>query len=85
MISIKTSEANKERVQTFASKFQIVRSENVVARIALTYSLSRGRKLNISKDLKDSKGKEYKKETLFGKYELPYIWAVFVNVVILTN
>ena len=73
MISIKTSEANKERVQTFATKFQIVRSENVVARIALTYSLSRGRKLNSTNDLKDSKGKEYKKETLFGKYESFYI------------
>ena len=73
MISIKTSELNKERVQTFATKFQIVRSENVVARIALTYSLSKGRKLSISKDLKDNKGKEYKKETLFGKYESFYI------------
>src|SRR5690606_9540609 len=41
--------------------------------IAFSYSLSRGIKLNIEKDLLDSKGKEYKDDILFGRYREYYI------------
>jgi DNA sulfur modification protein DndE len=39
----------------------------------LTYSLARGMKLNADTDLRDSKGKEYKEEVLFGQQKDFYI------------
>ena len=72
LINIRTSEANKIVVQELTRKLNLG-TENYVSRIAFSYSLSKGIKLNLEKDLLDSKGKEYKDDILFGKYRDYYI------------
>ena len=67
--SIKTSRANKHIVTELSRKFNLG-AENIIARIALTYSLSKKRKLSLT-DISDSQGKEYSKNVLFGS-NLPY-------------
>lgn len=67
--SIRTSEANKLRVTELTNKLQLG-TENVIARLALAYSLSKDSKLTLQ-SIKDSKGKEYSKRVLFGEY-LPF-------------
>lgn len=61
---IKTSRTNKDIVSFLSRKLNLG-TENHIARIALTYSLSKDRVLNLS-DIKDSQGKEYSKNVLFG-------------------
>src|SRR6266568_4312182 len=78
MISVKTSEANKEVVQKLTSKFGVKMDENIVARLAITYSLSKRRKLN-NNEPQDSKGKEYKESTLFGNKAKFYIALICQN------
>jgi len=77
-INIKTSEANKQRVTDLTNRIggSTRLSENVVARIALTYSISKGNRLNLDTDLQDSKGKEYTDQILLGKYRSLYIALV---------
>lgn len=67
--SIKTSRANKYIVTDLSRKFNLG-AENIIARIALTYSLSKDRLLSLT-DIFDSQGKEYSKNVLFGN-NLPY-------------
>ena len=67
--SIKTSKINKDIVTDLSRKFNLG-AENVIARIAFTYSLSKDRLLSLS-DIADSQGKEYSKHVLFGN-NLPY-------------
>ena len=67
--SIKTSRANKDIVTDLSRKFNLG-AENIIARIALTYSLSKDRFLSLT-DIADSQGKEYSKNVLFGN-NLPY-------------
>lgn len=67
--SIKTSRANKYIVTDLSRKFNLG-AENIIARIALTYSLSKDRLLSLT-DISDSQGKEYSKNVLFGN-NLPY-------------
>ena len=67
--SIKTSKVNKDIVTDLSRKFNLG-AENIIARIALTYSLSQDRKLSLV-DIADSQGKEYSKNVLFGS-SLPY-------------
>ena len=67
--SIKTSKVNKDIVTDLSRKFNLG-AENIIARIALTYSLSQDRKLSLA-DISDSQGKEYSKNVLFGS-NLPY-------------
>ena len=67
--SIKTSKVNKDIVTDLRRKFNLG-AENIIARIALTYSLSQDRKLSLV-DIADSQGKEYSKNVLFGS-NLPY-------------
>lgn len=67
--SIKTSKANKDIVTELSRKFNLG-AENIIARIAFTYSLSKDRLLSLS-DIADSQGKEYSKHVLFGN-NLPY-------------
>ena len=67
--SIKTSRANKYIVTDLSRKFNLG-AENIIARIALTYSLSKDRILSLT-DISDSQGKEYSKNVLFGS-NLPY-------------
>lgn len=67
--SIKTSKANREIVTDLSRRFNLG-AENIIARIALTYSLSQDRKLSLV-NIADSQGKEYSKNVLFGS-NLPY-------------
>lgn len=67
--SIKTSRANKLVVTELSRKFNLG-AENVIARIALAYSLAQDWQLSLS-DIADSQGKEYSKNVLFGS-NLPY-------------
>lgn len=71
-MQIKTSEQNKEYIKHLSNRLEFS-SENIIARIALAYSLSKNTFLDLEKDLKDSKGKEYKEDVLFGKYQNLYI------------
>ncbi|NLT51882.1 MAG: DndE family protein [Ignavibacteria bacterium] len=65
-INIKTSEKNQEVVRKLTSKLPHGTKENVIARIALGYSLQTGKKFTSSDfNLYDSKGKEYKEHILF--------------------
>lgn len=78
--SIRTSEENREIITMLTYKLQLG-TENVIARIALAYSLAQEKKLEL-KDLQDSKGKEYSQKVLFGD-QLPYYVAAicqFYNI-----
>ena len=61
---IKTSTRNKEVVTKLTLKFSLG-AENVIARIAIAYSLKSGVHF-LPTDIKDSGGKEYSKSVLFG-------------------
>ena len=73
LINIRTSEANKIVVQELTRKVFPGAPENYVSRVAFAYSIARGVKLNLEKDLLDSKGKEYKDDILFGTYRNYYV------------
>lgn len=66
---IKTSRENREIVAKLTRKLNLG-SENIIARIAYVYSISKNRILDLT-EIKDSQGKEYSKNVLFGDY-LPY-------------
>lgn len=72
--SIKTTESNRVVVADLTRKLNMG-SENIIARIALAYSLSLDRRLDLSK-MGDSKGKEYSSKVLFGEYQDLYIAAI---------
>lgn len=74
-INIRTSELNQEIVRKLTSKLPAGTKENVVARIALGYSLQNGKRFSMSEfNIYDSKGKEYKDHILFDvKYRDFYI------------
>ncbi|UPT67626.1 MAG: DndE family protein [Sphingobacteriales bacterium JAD_PAG50586_3] len=72
LINIRTSEANKPVVQELTKKLNLG-TENVVSRIAFSYSISRNVYLSLENDLLDSKGKEYKDDILFGRFRDYYI------------
>lgn len=74
-LHIKTTEKNKTVVTELTRKFFPGGGgpENVVARIALAYSLARGVKLDVNGKQQDSKGKEYKEDTLLGQHKAYYI------------
>ena len=71
---IKTSKANKEVVSQLTRKLNLG-AENVIARIALAYSLKSNKKLDL-KDVQDSGGKAYSRKVLFGDYDKYYIALV---------
>ncbi|WP_262903017.1 DndE family protein [Psychroflexus longus] len=50
-------------------------AENVIARIALAYSLKSNKKLDLN-DIQDSGGKEYSRKVLFGNYDKYYLALV---------
>ncbi len=74
---IKTSKANKEIVTELSRKFNLG-AENTIARIAMVYSLSLGRRLSLA-DISDSQGKEYSKSVLFGHNYPFYIGLICVH------
>lgn len=61
---IKTSSENRERVTRLTRKFGLG-AENVIARIAIAYSLRNGEHFS-PLDVKDAGGKEYSRSVLFG-------------------
>jgi DNA sulfur modification protein DndE len=68
---IKTSSENKIRVTELTRKLQLG-PENIIARIALAYSLSTGKKLQLG-NIQNSSGKEYSKNVLFGNNSYYYV------------
>ncbi|HBN06135.1 MAG TPA: DUF1832 domain-containing protein, partial [Bacteroidales bacterium] len=71
---IKTSNKNREIVSELTRKFNLG-AENIIARIAIGYSLQSGEKFSPI-DVLDSGGKEYSKNVLFGSY-YPIYEALF--------
>lgn len=74
---IKTSKENKEVVSLLTRKLGLG-TENVIARIAYSYSLSKDEKLDLN-DIKDAGGKEYSKSVLFGDYYDIYLGLLCVH------
>jgi DNA sulfur modification protein DndE len=74
---INTSKENKEIVSLLTRKLNLG-TENIVARIAYTYSLSQDRKLDLN-NIKDAGGKNYSKSVLFGDYYDIYVGLVCVH------
>lgn len=65
-INIKTSKANQEVVSYLTQKLPGNAKENIIARIALGYSLSKGKRFTQQEfGTYDSQGKEYKENILF--------------------
>lgn len=75
--TIRTSAESKEIITKLTRKFDL-KSENVIARIALAYSLENDGRLDLN-DIKDSKGKEFNEKTLFGQQRLAYLGMICVN------
>ncbi|NIK73293.1 DNA sulfur modification protein DndE [Thermonema lapsum] len=75
-IHIKTSEENQKRISFLTKKIYTDAPENLIARLALVLSLRTGKKIDLETEKKDSKGKEYKEDTLFGKYKDIYVALV---------
>ena len=75
--TIKTSQDNKIIVTDLTRKLNLG-PENVIARLAFSYSIATKQKFNIT-DAKDSKGKEYSKNVLFGNNLPFYISLICIN------
>lgn len=71
---IKTSRVNKEIITELTRKWNLG-AENVIARMALGYSLEHDGQLDL-KDLQDSGGKEYSRKVLLGNYEDIYLGMI---------
>ena len=71
LANIKTSAANKELVTKLTQKLNLG-AENVIARLAFSYSVKRDELLDLKK-IQDSNGKEYSSKVLFGNYEDIYV------------
>lgn len=80
---IKTSSKNKEVVIELTRKFNLG-AENIIARIAIGYSLQSGIKFEPT-DVKDSGGKEYSKSVLFGIYYPIYLAMICTHYQISEN
>lgn len=74
---IRTSKENRDVVAQLTRKLNLG-TENVISRIALTYSLSQDKKLKI-KDIQNSSGKEYSRSVLFGDYLDYYLGMVALH------
>lgn len=74
---IKTSKKNRDIVTNLSRKFNLG-AENIIARIALTYSLSKGKKFKLQ-EIQDSQGKEYSKSVLFGNNYSFYLGLICVH------
>lgn len=74
---IKTSKSNKEVVARLTRKLNLG-TENIIARMAFSYSLSMDRKLSLN-SIEDFGGKEYSRNVLFGEYEDIYLGLICVH------
>jgi len=75
--NIKTSKANKELVTQLTSRLNLGR-ENIIARLAFSYSLAQDRKLDL-KQMADSQGKEYNIKVLFGNHPEIYLSLLTIH------
>lgn len=75
--TIRTSRANKDLVTQLTNKLNLG-AENVIARLAFSYSLNTNRKLSLN-DMKDAGGKEYNSKVLFGNYADIYMALLCVH------
>ncbi|MAC40834.1 MAG: DNA sulfur modification protein DndE [Pelagibacterales bacterium] len=69
--NIRTSKENKEVVSRLTTKLGLG-PENVIARIAIGYSISNTKEIDIN-NLQNSSGKTYSYKILFGEYDRIYI------------
>lgn len=74
---ISTSKKNKEIVTLLTRKLNLG-TENIIARIAYSYSLSQNKVLDLNQ-IKDSQGKSYSKSVLFGDFFDIYIGLICVK------
>ena len=74
LTQIKTSKENKDIVSHLTRKLGLG-TENIIARIAYSYSLSKGNQLDLNA-IENSMGKEYSKSVLFGDNADIYIAMV---------
>lgn len=74
---IKTSKENKDIVSQLTRKLNLG-TENVIARIAFSYSISLDRRLDLN-NISDSGGKEYSRAVLFGEQLDIYIGLLCVH------
>jgi DNA sulfur modification protein DndE len=77
LTNIKTSKANKEVVTNLTRRLNLG-AENVIARLAFSFSIAKERKLNLS-EIQDSQGKEYSAKVLFGDYAEFYVAMICVH------
>lgn len=75
--AIKTSRKNKELVSELTKQLGLG-AENIIARLAFTYSLAKDRKLNLL-EIEDAQGKEYSSKVLFGENIDIYLSMVCVQ------
>jgi DNA sulfur modification protein DndE len=71
-INVTTTEENKLVVQRLTKKLSIT-EENIIARIAINYSISRNKYLELSNLQSSKNGKSYKEFTLLGKFKMYYV------------
>lgn len=71
---IRTSKDNKDIVTQLTRKLNLG-TENIIARMALSYSLSKGNTFNLN-EISDSSGKEYSRSVLFGDYDDLYVGLI---------
>lgn len=74
---IRTSKENREIVAQLTRKLNLG-TENIISRIALTYSLSKDRKLSLD-NIQNSSGKDYSRAVLFGDYIDYYLGMVALH------
>ncbi|WP_036156538.1 DndE family protein [Maribacter forsetii] len=74
---ISTTKKNKEIVSQLTRTLGLG-TENIIARIALTYSLSKDRTLELN-NIGNSTGKGYSKSVLFGEYYDYYLGLICVH------
>ncbi|HLS71260.1 MAG TPA: DndE family protein [Chitinophagaceae bacterium] len=74
---IKTSKENREVVSQLTRKLNLG-TENIISRIALTYSLAQDKKLDLS-NIENSGGKQYTKKVLFGEYVDYYVGMIALH------
>lgn len=74
---IRTNKENRDVVAQLTRKLNLG-TENIISRIALTYSLSLDRKMDIT-NIQNSSGKEYSSKVLFGDYKDYYLGMVALH------
>ena len=75
--SIKTSKQNKEIVTQLTRRLNLG-AENIIARLAFSYSLARNKKLDLAM-IADAQGKQYSSKVLFGDHLDIYVSLVCVH------